>query len=733
MPNLGLVKMGDDPSKTFIPLQVGQYLGRTPVELLSSQEATAPNDKINNNNNNNNNPDKPIKKKNKKKKRNPPSLAELAKLQQKYAPVNIVEHDGKRNISRECLQVTRLSSESITLVRHQPNVPDKAPFQVQTVVAMSSSNSRSISHQDTSMKNNIIVPNQSFELHLHDVLQIHKPPNATGFQYSFQVVEEPPCWRVQQQQQAKKKKTKQQHYHQSETTTVKDPQEEMQETEPVILPPSFWNPSWGGLENQKEEQNENEADSLPLPTNTPEHPSTVNEDATTATTASTFWSLSSLSLRDMNLSTGQLFWKQLNGSMPNMGATLLHMTLPQQLPSPKLCQDLLKLLTWGPHTTEHAHGTRPAFFWDGPRLYHAMIWMETLLVKGRHSTVLLPRLNEAAPDEWWKTILDDIFANQEDNDNDDAMQPSLSVMKSKKRKNAMPLLDENDEFLVIDKKKKMKTKHQGANQGDPQHFLDRLRMQSCSLQALVTLLQSSLDYEQCGQHQVTSTTSKESGSDSDSDNTADGNDDSSDDDDDELVGAKRSTQENTKISLKLLQELRSYGTKATLQVIASVLSKVWMDQREYLLPTLAAGSIPLHEVVMFEARCDVAHAMVSQLARLFGIACKILENDPSHPPSPKKRSRRRRAQYARHGLSQEERQQILWNAMAMQVQTHFSVRGKSTENTPSKKNENNKITDQDALLLGWVHGLQDSLGKEFAGALAEHAKVAEHYLCLSGM
>jgi hypothetical protein len=720
MPNLGLVKTGDDPTKNFIPLLEGQYLGRTPKEILQvSNVVGSPSASSDSS------PNKTS------------ATKELDKFHQKYAPVGIV--DDSKAISRKCLKVTLVSPYVIKLIRNQLNVPGKQPIHIVQV------------HPNLVSKS--ILPNETVKLRCNDVLQIHQPDpnNLRRSGYSFQVVPEPVGWRQLPPQQ-KKHEPKQPSRRQSNRprapqldTNMKHCEVkrskiigEIEEEAPVVLPPSFWNPTWGGELLYDEDIADHRPETVDLTILDDNDPPaddrretidlTIPNDASIITTpsSSTYNNNNASSLfRDMNLATGQLYWKQLNSSNPHLGATFLHMTLqlPQQLPSFKLCQDMLQLLTWGPHTTEHLHGTIPQFFWDGPRLHHAMALLEKLLQQ--YPGVMVPRLSEAAPSGWWKTIMDDIISHHHNNDNKNDIPDEIIQLKKRKVE-----VKRNDDNSVICWNDDIPVEPPLRKTSIIRPVVETLRMQSCSLQTLLSFLQACCDYEQHGHFQQTPCPSE---SDSDDDKTVD----------ESINDAPPIDGPLVQPTLRILQELRSYGGKAVLQTIANTLAHVWIAERSYLGGSYNTTTVPLHEVSWWNAHCDVAETIVSQLSKFFSLAWKIVSRDATTDlttigkSSPYHLRRPRGYHQSSNGsLSDDDVRQILSNAMDMQIRTNNNLDTDDKPKTPAKKQATSKrregrdrivTTTTDMIWIGWIRHLEGAMGHDFACKLAQQHGIADQY------
>jgi hypothetical protein len=104
---------------------------------------------------------------------------------------------------------------------------------------------------------------------------------------------------------------------------------------------------------------------------------------------------------DMHTSLANAYWKALNSAQPHIGSQSLHMLLDSdELPPLKLCGDLIHLLTFGPLNQGHA-------FYDGNRIQMALAYVQRLVEK--HPKLMYERLAEAAGNEYWKTVLDQLL------------------------------------------------------------------------------------------------------------------------------------------------------------------------------------------------------------------------------------------------------------------------------------------------------------------------------------
>ena len=117
--------------------------------------------------------------------------------------------------------------------------------------------------------------------------------------------------------------------------------------------------------------------------------------------------------REMHVSLANAYWKALNSSTPHMGANFLHTLLDTaQLPPLKLCDDLIKLLTFGPQTAGHA-------FYDGHRLALAHQFLQRLVQE--FPGEMHQRLSQAAGNDHWKTILESLYTLPYDGNLEDSL------------------------------------------------------------------------------------------------------------------------------------------------------------------------------------------------------------------------------------------------------------------------------------------------------------------------
>ena len=131
--------------------------------------------------------------------------------------------------------------------------------------------------------------------------------------------------------------------------------------------------------------------------------------------------------KDMHVTHANTFWKALHSDTPTVGIQLLHLLLTMnRLPTPKLCQELVQLVTIGCYfysaksgsgscshlddarTGAAAKGTAgPEPMWDGPRLELATRYIEAVLQQ--HPSVAYDRLAEAAGSDYFQNLMDQLY------------------------------------------------------------------------------------------------------------------------------------------------------------------------------------------------------------------------------------------------------------------------------------------------------------------------------------
>lgn len=487
-----------------------------------------------------------------------------------------------------------------------------------------------------------------------------------------------------------------------------------------------------------------------------------------------------LAPRDLHVSLAQLYWKTLNSSMPDVGGLFLSGVMvdaSRRLPSLRTCSELVTLLTWGPHTnsmaamttltpTTQSGGTsgppRSAhsrskskgngFFWDGPRMSFASDYWKRLL---RDSpTIMLPRLVEATGPDWWKTVLDLQLQTEIDSEVGIATRTPTTLN------------------VTIE---------------EARAAVDALRVQSCRCEALIALLEASLQHrrELVEQSRKTSASGMKEGMGGNGaigDNNDD--DDESDDDDDFYC-----IMESNASSLGLLKEIWKYGRKPTMRVLAQTIAHLWVTQRHYLgwptdgiRQTVVDGdddkrrrkvnynndddrgkggddnAVRTDEAIhllinsgLFLERTSVVHRLADHMTKLLSILQTVLADGEDIPETNGQTLRRRRRGRS-HGLddgetlTEKDVHDILWNAMDMQLRDRMSSimtqNGTSCGTAPprgrkGKKGDSFTTTEHNCkrqFLAHWICHLRDAGGNSsFASRMASHVDVLEEYESMGGV
>jgi hypothetical protein len=441
----------------------------------------------------------------------------------------------------------------------------------------------------------------------------------------------------------------------------------------------------------------------------------------------------------MSLSIAQIYMKQLNGSTPHMGAMFLDMALdappaPRLLPSLMTCQELLQLVTWGPRTTERAP---PRFFWDGPRLRHAMAYYRCLLTH----TMMVPRLNEAAPKEWYKTILDDVTLNEHTNDGKGHIKWSDPMMEDVEGSDvddddgtAQAKKSEEDDSTEqlfpsilppkLSRKEKLIKAREEREREEQQAALETLQMQACRLEALTALLKASVVLER---EQSTCNHENSGPKHDDSDET----DDETEDEEDEPNKKASLKNDAAKPVLPILEEIREFRAKAALMLVSQTLAHFFVTQLPYLIVGDEAA-VSVHDASKLTLRCDLADKIFTQLLDLFQIVKEIVAGATAHDGSQNNHvrvSRRRGRGKSGSGLGTDEVVQILCNAMHLKLQDMTRDENEDDDESDDHNSSSLKIqaTDKEELLVSWTVRLRRHMGPDVASRLAQEIGIPEKY------
>jgi len=451
---------------------------------------------------------------------------------------------------------------------------------------------------------------------------------------------------------------------------------------------------------------------------------------------------------DMPVSLASIYWKSLNSSRPREGAWYLNTTMvaANTIPSNSLCQQWMELLTWGPQRTTSAStltttnsfgnaataaGTtnQPGFFWDGPRMDHAtVVWKQALR---SHPSVLLPRMISFAPggpSEWWKTCL------------------------------------EYDEFAAAVAVNTNMNVNANANSNEEERWaIGMLRMRSSRLDALIYLLKSNMEFEderekvkrerqQQEKNEKGTIECNNKGSkrndllDDSSTNYHDGDDDYDDDesDDEEQDKNEAEAASNDTRSLVFLREIRSFGGKAVLRVVAQAMARFWLAQKEFLgyypenkkknKNNASLVRTPIrdhHWWSLWQERNDIVNKLASQMVEVLRLMRAIVVTNgaglsaPALPSGPR-RSRRHR-DVSQSTATEKDVRDVLWSAMDMEVQKCLPSNRSTIVNKRKRRRPEDELSPRESFLMDWLLALRGPLGDSFVENLADQVGLAEEY------
>jgi len=532
--------------------------------------------------------------------------------------------------------------------------------------------------------------------------------------------------------------------------------------------------------------------------------------------------------RDIPISLANIYWKALNSSRPREGAWYLNAMIDPManntIPSITICQEWMNLLTWGPQTTKSTlikesknnnksrknknnrrgstlsvasttttSSSSSEFFWDGPRLNHAVnVWKKALRF---HPEILVPRMMECVPggpSEWWKTVFcfDEKMMTEGDDENDNDKnnvnyKDNYIYFASSSLSSSCNNDDDNNDDVDADA---------DANNDidiDDEKFekeIGILRMRSVRLDVLIHLLESNIAFEEKKKQEEqeeqkkkgTVITGKMKGE-SEGEKPHQSNSDSDSDSDDEKMDYETkdpssSSSSSSRYLMILLREIRVFGTKASLRVVAHAMARLWVSQRYYLgyhedpstrtdeenkkrssssiaitMNTLLASN----RFSLWQDRIEIVEKLVSQMAYVLRLVRDVVANPNSNSntnavSSSTTTTIRRRSQRRIESpeLTDRDFKSILWNAMDMQIQKNIpdqKLKLKQTTkrrkkkkdkqwNDDDNKHDNEKKEElimmmgaKEKLLVDWLYSLRTSLGEDFAKDLSEHIGVSKEY------
>ena len=491
----------------------------------------------------------------------------------------------------------------------------------------------------------------------------------------------------------------------------------------------FWDPSWSS-----------EAGKADPTVVTP-----IRNDVTSTTTTTTEAppSLTMVSPfpspGDMPASMANFYWNALNSSRPREGAWYLNasMMAANTVPGPLLCEKWMTLLTWGPLLLEapassKRKATKRNFSWDGPRIDFALgLWKKAL---GLHPRILLPRMIGAAPggpSEWWKTCLgyDELSEEPEE---DHTREGLVRQSNTNSNNNA------DDSAGAIEAAQKA---------------IRCLRMRSARLEAFLHLMKSNLAFEEEQQREkIRTQKEQDKNKESTPQPAATERIDDSDNDDDTCSSDEEDEDDSAEEddclkSLVLLREIRSFGAKPALRLVAQAMAKFWVSQKKYLGYSGDSNSSSMlleqnEDPYLWSEHCsleqehsEVVEEIATQLAEVLGVMRKVIESsfNTTNPEATALEGRRRRSRRRRFldessssKLSNKEIGDLLWNAMDLEVRERLP-KPKKQKRKPSSSECYAEPAPREAFLVDWLWALKESIGNEFAMELAEKVGVEEHY------
>ena len=399
---------------------------------------------------------------------------------------------------------------------------------------------------------------------------------------------------------------------------------------------------------------------------------------------------------DISASNATYYWNALNSARPREGYWYLNacVVAANTVPGLSLCQKWMTLLTWGPKlitTVKKSPKNKPEkrnYSWDGPRIEYSMsLWKKAL---GLHPQILLPRMIASAPggpSEWWKTCLEyDEMTEREEHDEDE------NAFVGQIGKNATEVA---------------------------QTAIKCLRMRSARLEAFLHLLEANLAFEE--EHLEKLRIEKEEN----------GNKDGCSSDEDEREETNEAKDREK--AFVLLREIRSFGEKPALRLVAQSMSKFWVSQRNYLgydSSSIEAPSETEQDWALEQERSDIVQEVASHLANGLCLLRRALKSSPQETVS---RRSSRRLGNPEIKLSDRDIGEILWNSMDLEVRERVPKLNSQKRKRKTKHNIETIYEEpepKDAFLVEWVFSLQETMGNEFAEKLAERVGVVDHYKLL---
>ncbi|MGK3759697.1 MAG: hypothetical protein ACI8RD_012014, partial [Bacillariaceae sp.] len=199
--------------------------------------------------------------------------------------------------------------------------------------------------------------------------------------------------------------------------------------------------------------------------------------------------------------------------------------------------------------------------------------------------------------------------------------------------------------------------------------------------------------------------------------------------------------------LTILREIRIFGAKAALRVVAQAMARLWVSQRYYLgyydddvtdeEMKKRSSSVTINSLLggnrysLWQERTEVVEELVSQLAQMLRLIRSIVATNNNEEVAASTSNRRsRRHVESSSDLTERDLKGILWNAMDMQIQKSIPKtkrKKKGLKRTTKDDEDEEEIGPNEQLLVDWLYSLRTSLGDDFVEDLSEHVGVSEEY------
>jgi hypothetical protein len=209
--------------------------------------------------------------------------------------------------------------------------------------------------------------------------------------------------------------------------------------------------------------------------------------------------------------------------------------------------------------------------------------------------------------------------------------------------------------------------------------------------------------------------------------------------------------------LTILREIRIFGAKAALRVVAQAMARLWVSQRYYLgyydddvtdeEMKKRSASVTINSLLggnrysLWQERTEVVEELVSQLAQMLRLIRTIVANINKEEVASSLSStsnnggtrirRSRRHVESSSTLTERDLKGILWNAMDMQIKKSIPKTKRKKKGlkraTKDDEDKEDEMGPKEQLLVDWLYSLRISLGDDFVEDLSEHVGVSEEY------